>query len=117
MPRQDRGTDASEILSIEQDAVLAGRAPVQGTSMVDDWIQKCRRLAKPKKKGMNSTYILVLWMVWKQRNDRVFTRSSPKQPAQLMTDVQEQAAYWCSAGAKHLCSVGWPLQAAMQRTT
>ena len=35
-----------------------------------------RRVPKPQRKGFDSLVLLTVWMLWKERNSRVFQRSA-----------------------------------------
>lgn len=61
-----------------------------------------------KKKGLDSSFMLISWILWKQRNDRVFSRLSAKTAGHLTYKILDQAQLLMDAGAKHMVSLGWP---------
>jgi hypothetical protein len=48
-----------------------------------------------------SLILLVIWEVWKERNDRVFNRRETA-PASLLAKIKSEASAWMAAGAKDL---------------
>ena len=46
--------------------------------------------------------ILVVWIIWKQKNDRVF-QLKEKSVDKVISEIQDEARLWTRAGAKHLC--------------
>lgn len=65
-------------------------------------------MTKCKKRGLDSSFMLISWTIWKERNDRVFSRSSAKTVAQLTNVILHQAQLWMEAGTKHMIVLGWP---------
>jgi hypothetical protein len=52
-------------------------------------------------KGVASLAMLMLWEVWKDRNNRVF--NNKRAPSQVVFDrVKNEARLWVIAGAKNL---------------
>nr|TKW40430.1 hypothetical protein SEVIR_1G245900v2 [Setaria viridis] len=41
----------------------------QNVSLLDWWLTKRNGLNKVQKKGLDSTFMLVSWRIWKERND------------------------------------------------
>lgn len=80
------------------------------TSLTDYWVHKRRAMSRSLRKGMDSLFMLISWIIWKQRNDRNFDRAPKRNPLQLTELIREQAADWCAAGAKHLAMFQWPRQ-------
>lgn len=54
------------------------------------------------RKGMSSMALLIPWMVWKQRNDRVFEGAQPSVIARIGL-IKDEARLWTRAGALGLC--------------
>jgi hypothetical protein len=53
------------------------------------------------RKGVASLAMLILWEVWKERNNRVF--NNKRAPSQVVFDrVKTEARLWMLAGAKNL---------------
>lgn len=82
-------------------------APSPGLTVIEWWLQKRLGMNKPKKKGLDSTFMLISWKLWKERNDRVFSINQTKTVAQLIYGILEEAQLWIEAGAKHMVSLGW----------
>nr|TKW33058.1 hypothetical protein SEVIR_2G208466v2 [Setaria viridis] len=60
-------------------------------------------------KGFDSAFMLVSWKIWKERNERVFARSLPKDASQLLQEIIQEGQLWCASGAKRLAAIGWPI--------
>lgn len=56
-------------------------------------------------KALKSIALLVLWMIWKERNNRIFNRAQASEE-NLMARIKEEARNWALAGAKCLTSPG-----------
>jgi hypothetical protein len=50
---------------------------------------------------VRSLILLVIWEVWKERNDRVFNRRAAAPPS-LLAKIKSEASAWMAAGAKDL---------------
>jgi len=46
--------------------------------------------------------ILVVWIIWKQKNDRVF-QLKEKSVDKVISEIQDEARLWTRDGEKHLC--------------
>jgi hypothetical protein len=53
------------------------------------------------RKAMASLTMLVGWVIWNERNARVFSKKSTR-PFYILKLVQDQAKLWVTAGARHL---------------
>ncbi|KAK8451653.1 hypothetical protein SEVIR_6G244750v4 [Setaria viridis] len=93
--------------SVDQMTGNASLMPVPGSSMMDWWLLWRRSFHGARKKGLDTTTILVSWRVWKERNSRVFNRDPEQTPQQLAAAIAEEAALWFAAGAHCLSSLGW----------
>ena len=60
-----------------------------------------------KRKGLDTTIMLVSWLVWKERNARVFNNGE-RTPSQLLEDIFAEVGSWIRAGASKLAEIGWP---------
>jgi hypothetical protein len=72
---------------------------------MDWWLQKRKGLNNLKKKGLDYTFRLVSWRVWKERNDRVFDRGPANSAARLLHAILEEGHLWISADAKHMAAL------------
>lgn len=52
-----------------------------------------------KKEGVRSMIVLTVWEIWKERNNRIFRKTS-KTPDQLSNEIREEAKLWIRAGNK-----------------
>jgi hypothetical protein len=59
--------------------------------------QDCNR------KGLRSLLILVNWIVWCERNARIFDHKSTC--AQILASIISEASAWIRAGVKHLANL------------
>ena len=75
---------------------------------VDWWLQKRSGLNKLQKKGLDSTFMLVSWKLWKERNGRVFTSQPENSASQVTSLILEEGQQWIQAGAANLITIGWP---------
>lgn len=85
----------------------ASSLPAAGSSLLDWWLLRRRGFHGARKQGLDSTFTLVSWLIWKERNNRVFAGGTHRTPQQLADAVAEEAATWFMAGAHCLLSVGW----------
>ena len=66
------------------------------------WWLRCRKLVpKAARRGFDSLFFLIEWLIWKERNARTFGRDTTS-PAGLQVVIQEEINAWCLAGYKHL---------------
>ena len=85
---------------------IQNATPAQEISLMDWWLQKREGFNAIKRKGLDSTFMLVSWRIWKERNDRVFSRTTEKNPAELAQVISEEVHLWCAADAKFLSTLG-----------
>jgi len=57
--------------------------------------------AKIARRGFDSLFFLIGWLIWKERNARTFGRDTTS-PAGLQVVIQEEIHAWCLAGYQHL---------------
>jgi hypothetical protein len=50
---------------------------------------------------VRSLILVVIWEVWKERNDRVFNRREAA-PTSTVAKIKSEASAWIAAGAKDL---------------
>ena len=58
-------------------------------------------LSNEQKKGLDTAVMLVSWMVWKERNARVFNYTE-RTPNRLLSDIIAEGSNWIQAGAMKL---------------
>uniref|UniRef100_A0ACD5WV21 Uncharacterized protein n=1 Tax=Avena sativa TaxID=4498 RepID=A0ACD5WV21_AVESA len=55
-------------------------------------------------KGLQTAIILIVWEIWKERNERVFGNRSSL-PSVIMDKIREEEKDWILAGAKNLAEL------------
>ncbi|GJN40287.1 hypothetical protein PR202_gb29485 [Eleusine coracana subsp. coracana] len=76
------------------------------TDIQGDWWRKAvKRVPKKNKKGLNSTIIMVAWVLWKHRNACVFDGVQANM-TELLRVFNEERHLWCMAGARGLRALG-----------
>jgi hypothetical protein len=76
---------------------LHALVPGQEDCFMDRWLCNLKLVQKEMRRGFNSMVVLVAWMIWKERNDRVFN-SSIRHAAQLSTWIREEGRQWVLVG-------------------
>ena len=67
-----------------------------------EWWSHCRKqIAKELRKGFDSLVVLVGWLLWKERNQRVFQRNS-MMVRELVSLILDEAMIWTHAGHTQL---------------
>ena len=80
-----------------------------GLNFLEWWLLLRQGLSKEHKKGLDTAVMLVSWMIWKERNARVFN-GTQQSLSQLVQGILEEGSNWIRAGASKLAGVGWPHQ-------
>ncbi|WVZ91735.1 hypothetical protein U9M48_037868 [Paspalum notatum var. saurae] len=70
-------------------------------SMMSWWSSARKRVHKEFRKGFDALVLLSLWMIWKERNARVFGRR-PSSPSELLSLLLSEANLWVLAGFRAL---------------
>ena len=65
------------------------------------WTHSRKRLQKADKKCFDSLVILTSWIIWKERNNRIFDRNQLT-VAELVLHIKEEVDVWLLAGFKHI---------------
>jgi hypothetical protein len=52
-----------------------------------------------RRDGVQSMVMLTAWVIWKERNNRIFNKSY-RTPIQLYSEIQDEAKMWVRAGNK-----------------
>lgn len=82
-----------------QELIIVG----QGNAF-DWWMRSRKTIPKLIRRGFDSMFFLIGWLLWKERNARTFD-GLPCSVAQLGTRFREELDAWCMAGYKHLASL------------
>nr|TKW23402.1 hypothetical protein SEVIR_4G289700v2 [Setaria viridis] len=69
---------------------LHNAVPAREVQLLDWWLDQRKSIRVAKRKGLDSAFMLVSWKLWKERNDRVFVRSSPKNAVQLLAEITQE---------------------------
>ncbi|OEL13450.1 hypothetical protein BAE44_0025530 [Dichanthelium oligosanthes] len=92
-------------------------APAAGSSALDWWLLMREGLNKVKRKGIDSTFMLISWKIWKEWNNRILIFNDQRRNVnQTVVEIIDEGKAWIDAGAKHLGSLGWPLTQGAGRT-
>jgi len=77
---------------------------VQEERAIQWWLHNRKLLPKTVRRGFDSLFFLIGWLLWKERNVRTFNRVASS-TIQLRILIQEEIDCWCLAGYKHLTSL------------
>jgi hypothetical protein len=75
--------------------------PSDDILFADWWVNNRKRVHKKSRKGFDSFVCLVSWMLWKERDARVFDRKS-LQVGQLLQVVRDEGRQWILIGYRSL---------------
>lgn len=67
------------------------------------WLQSNSQFHGRRKEGWNTLVMLIWWLVWKERNARIFKRTGTNGRS-LSFKVREEFKLWVEAGAQALQS-------------
>jgi hypothetical protein len=65
------------------------------------WLHSRNLVPKAIRRGFDSLFFLIGWLLWKEQNARTFNREASS-AVQLCIVIQEEVNVWCLAGYKHL---------------
>ncbi|PVH61987.1 hypothetical protein PAHAL_3G172600 [Panicum hallii] len=69
-----------------------------GLSILEWWLLLRQGLSKKQKKGLDTAVMLVSWLIWKERNARIFN-GTEQSSSQLIRGILEEGSNWIRAGA------------------
>jgi hypothetical protein len=52
-------------------------------------------------KTCKSVALMVIWAIWRERNDRIF-RGCERRPVEVPGDIIDERSCWALAGCRHL---------------
>jgi len=67
------------------------------STAVDQWLVERKLLPKDHRRGFDALFLLVSWLIWKERNSRVFERFATM-PARLLPKILDECNAWVAAG-------------------
>ena len=80
-------------------------APGADIISLADWWQGARKqILKEERKCFDTLVLLICWLIWKERNGRIFDRKM-RSVDEMLSWVVDESVCWCQAGFKHLESV------------
>ncbi len=68
-----------------------------GRPLADWWIATRRRFQNTYRMDFDSLFMLICWLIWKERNTRIFQHIA-KSVDRLADDINEEIAIWRAAG-------------------
>jgi hypothetical protein len=67
------------------------------STAVDQWLVERKLLPKDHRRGFDALFLLVSWLIWKERNSRVFERFATM-PTWLLPKILDECNAWVKAG-------------------
>ena len=77
--------------------------PQPDSSLADWWVSSRKLVPKTMRKGFDSVVLLIMWILWKERNARVFQQSSSS-AGMVVQRIVDEGRSWIMAGFKQLSS-------------
>lgn len=74
-------------------------------SLIGGTLRRRKRVPKDFRRGFDAMVLLVIWMVWKERNERVFRRVAVLPGRVVARTVDNEARLWSLAGFPALVSL------------
>jgi hypothetical protein len=65
------------------------------------WLASLASAAPTEVKACKSIALLVIWAIWRERNDRIF-RARERRPVEVRGDIIDERSCWALAGCRHL---------------
>lgn len=90
--------------NVQRGVNLESRYQATTMDIFDTWKKMRVGLDKTPRKGLDSIFMLTMWCIWKERNNRVFQEQAAT-VTQITERLSEEARLWVLAGAKHLGSL------------
>ena len=83
---------------------LGHLVPTPNDSLIEWWPGSRDLIPPAERKGFDSVAILTVWMLWKERNNRIFQRSAVV-ARELCRRIEEEVRLWKISGAKGLAHI------------
>lgn len=75
------------------------RRPEADDTILDWWLDARRAFTRENKRGFDTLVIAAVWALWKQRNARVFNRTSQQKTSPELADaIMREVQEWRTAG-------------------
>ena len=71
------------------------------STAVDQWLVERKLLPKDHHIGFHALFLLVSWLIWKERNSRVFEKFATM-PAWLLPKILDECNAWVAAGFRRI---------------
>jgi hypothetical protein len=71
------------------------------SAAVDQWLGERKLVPKDHCRGFDALFLLVSWLIWKERNSRVFERFATM-PAWLLPKILDECNAWVAAGFRRI---------------
>lgn len=71
--------------------------PTRTDNTIDWWLRSRKRLGKDERRSFDTIFLLVSWLLWLERNARVF-RGTKRTPARLGVEIVDELRQWHHAG-------------------
>jgi hypothetical protein len=68
---------------------------------VDQWLGERKLIPKDLRRGFDALFLLVSWLIWKERNSRVFERFATM-TAWLLPKILDECNAWVAAGFRRI---------------
>jgi hypothetical protein len=81
--------------------LLYGLVVVQQVDIMSWWTGTWKRLPKEIRRGFDSLFLLIDWLLWKERNAKTFNHVASS-PERLLETIEQEVSLWCAVGYKHL---------------
>lgn len=80
---------------------LGQLVPSMDATLIEWWPASRAMIPKERRKGFDSLALLIVWMLWRERNSRVFERSAVV-ARELYRRISDEVELWKLSGARGL---------------
>jgi hypothetical protein len=78
--------------------------PSSDAKFPDWWLLSQKRIHKDLRRGFDSFFILVAWLIWKEQDERVF-QSQSMSVSRLISCIGDEGSVWVAAGFNFLSAM------------
>jgi hypothetical protein len=90
-----------EVWAQLRSAISLVQPVLEEASAMEQWLGERKLLPKEQQRGFDALFLLVSWLIWKERNSRVFERFATM-PAWLLPNIHDECDVWVAAGFRKL---------------